>query len=415
MKKLPPRAEELSRELAANLSVDRETPSANDVVEIEKKPITVEPTASKTDRFIGCPFPWGQLASDNEVGEPARFGSAFHAGMEAAGKKQRVPLVLKKACAQFDVSYNAVKERVERAIPVLKRWLAGENPWQIDFRKWELSYEDAFAYNIAERTARRCSPPTPDGHVYEDRQPGEIPGTVDLFGFGSWQATSEQTHLKKLRLPLLNAVLILDHKSGFDIGSPMESGQLFTLALAACTAFGVDRAFIGYLHAPAGFDPTIYADDLGRTQLDEHANALAEAQARRGQGFIRPGSYCKWCQTFSICPKNEGALIELRGSRELTTADSVGKAHERLQAFRKRFAELEAIADAHIRRWIRENGDAVRPSDGRDVGFVERPYTNLSQESIKRALGPIKGGKLIDKLRKMGVIESGTRLELRVK
>jgi PD-(D/E)XK nuclease superfamily len=396
VKKLPPRAEALSRELAANLSVDREAVGANDVGE---SPKTAEPTASKTDRFLGCQWWLGKEITDNEVGEPARFGSAFHAGMEAEGRGKRgrtLNVAIKQASKQFDVPYDAVKERVERAIPVLKRWLAGENPWQIDFRKWELSYEDAFAYNIVERTARRCSPPTPDGHVYEDRQPGEIPGTVDLFGYSQ------------------NAVLVLDHKSGFDIGSPMESGQLLTLALAACTAFGIDRAFIGYLHAPKELAPTLYSDDISKTQLDEHANALAEAQARRGDGSLRPGSYCKWCQTFSICPKNEGALLELRGSRQLTTAESVGRAHEKLQAARKRFMELEKVLDDEIRKWIRENGDAVR-SDGREVGFVERPYTNLSQESIRRALGPIKGGKLIDRLRKMGVIESGIRLELRVK
>ena len=207
---------------------------------------------------------------------------------------------------------------------------------------------------------------------------------------------------------------MLDYKSGFDIGAVYESGQLLSLALAACRLYGVEKAFIGYLHAPGHMEPTVYADSVDAKSLQLHADALLAAYRSIGDGRLRPDSYCKWCQAFSVCPSNAGALVELRGKRALATAEDVGAAHQRLQEMRKRFAALEAQVDAEIRSWITQNGDAVRP-DGKDVGFVPRPFTNLSQASIKRALGELKGAKEIERLRKLGCIESGERKELRVK
>jgi hypothetical protein len=405
------KAVEISRELQQTLFDEEVAEAVEAVFNITPTPI-VEPTASKTDRFLGCSFPWGKPQTDNEVGEPARFGSAFHAVLESRlkGKRGRdATAILKKIAASYDVSAVAVDERVDAAIPILRAWLGGENPWRINFAKtWKLSYEETIAYNIETGKARRCDPPTSDTHEYRDRQPHEIPGAIDLLGVGVDEKTKLRNGFNH------NTVLVLDHKSGFDVGSPMESGQLKTLALAAARLHHADKAIIGFMHAPAGMTPTIYADTFDAGDLSRHASNLLEAENRRNSGFIRPDFYCRYCQTFSACPVNQPALIELRNSKSLQTAEDVGAAHQKMQEMSKRFQTLASTIDAEIRAWIRQNGGGVRP-DGREVDFVERPFTNLSQASIIRALGKLEGGRMIERLKKLGCIESGQRKELRVK
>jgi hypothetical protein len=362
----------------------------------------IEPTASATDRFLGCSWPWGKPATDNVVGYEARFGLAFHTVLEAhlrhrgRGADKIISRIAKKAAKHHDVDGAEVDERVNGALPVLRAFLAGDNQWSISFDAWGLAYEVALAYNVVTGTARGVDLPTADTHEYLDRLPGEIPGTFDLLG-----ASHE-------------AVLVVDHKSGFDVGSPIESGQLLTLALAAARNTDADHAFVAFMHAPKGTAASVYADRIDKETLDRHASALLEAHGRRGSGTLRPDFYCKWCRAYSACPTNRPALVELRGKSALKTPEDVGAAYERLREHQRRFEAMADIVDAEIRHWIRENGDAICPS-GREVGFVERPFTRLSQQSIVDALGKVAGGRMIEKLRKLGAIESGTRKELRVK
>ena len=187
-----------------------------------------------------------------------------------------------------------------------------------------------------------------------------------------------------------------------------------TLALAAAKLYGCNNAIVGFMHAPAGFTPTIYADTFDADDLNRHAANLLEAENRRDSGFIRPDFYCRYCQTFSACPVNQPALIELRNGKALQSAEDVGAAHQKLSEMKKRFESMADVIDGEIRSWIRQNGEAIRP-DGRPVDFVSRPFTNLSQASIIRALGKLEGGRLIERLKKLGCIESGERKELRIK
>lgn len=406
-----PRLRDLSSELAESLA--DEFGSANDDsfdTLITGEP--VEPTASKTDRFLGCAWPWGRPATDNEVGFPARFGSAYHEAMELSrkGKKFRWALIAKKWGA--DIEVESLKERVSKSLPVLKRWLAGSNPWKIDFTKWKLSYETALAYNMLAETARECQKPD-ERHRYTDRKEGEIPGTVDLFGVGN-DGRKPKPGYEKMRSLLVkqNAVLIVDYKSGFDVGSPIDSGQLRTLALAACRLYGVERAYIAYLHAPATFEPNVYADSLDADDLRRHADALVEAHRRRGDGTLKPDYYCRYCAVFSICPTNQKALIEIRLKSALKTPEDAGAAYAKLKVMDRRYLQLRSIVDAEIRRVVEREGFAMTP-DGRSVEFVEREYESLSKTNLMEALGPEKGGRELNRLRKLGVVQVKKRKELR--
>jgi hypothetical protein len=392
---------ELQTRLETHENIELQRASNDNAADVVKIAL---PTASKTDRFLGCQWWVGKPITDSNVGHGALYGSAFHEVMAGVEPKQ--------ACAKFGIEeVDDIIARAKAATDILKTWLRGGNPWQLRFDTWRISKEISISYNIETATARACAPPTVDAHEYADREDDEIPGTVDLLGIGC--ASTKFAHLKK-PTPKVDAVLIGDHKSGYDIGSPHESGQLLTLALAACRLYKVDKAYIFFLHAPGHMEPTIYADVVDADGLQAHADALQAANAKINDGTLRPDYYCKWCQAFSVCPSNAGALVELRGKRTLVTAEDVGAAHLRLQEARKRFEGLSSQIDNEIRVWIAKNGSAVRP-DGREVGFVDRPFTNLSQASIIRALGEIKGRREIERLKKLGCIESGERPELRVK
>jgi hypothetical protein len=65
-----------------------------------------------------------------------------------------------------------------------------------------------------------------------------------------------------------------------------------------------------------------------------------------------------------------------------------------------------------MRAYVAKNGPCPRP-DGQLVDLVPRPRTNLSQASVVRAYGPLKGVKVLAKLKKDGAIEEKENLELR--
>jgi uncharacterized protein DUF2800 len=403
-KEMSETTERLSRELQESL----DTP-------IDTKTITVLPSASATDRFLACAYPWGKVvdAFEGEVDAAARFGSAFHEGLAFRIAKKGAQKHYRALAKKYgdDINPSALRDRIDAAYPVLTTWLGGDNPWGIDFTRWELHVEKAYAYNIEAETARWCDNAS-ENHEYLDRQPNELPGTADVIAANSFRRNNPKWNPPKFGSR--NFVLILDHKSGWEVGSPRESGQLRSLALGGCRLYNANRAIVAFLHAPENMAPTVYADTLDADDLKQHAADLRDANARAGDGSMKPGEHCKYCRVFSVCPTNAGALVQLRGSFAIRSAEDAGLAHQTLGEFRRRFASIDAAVDAEIRAWITKHGDALRP-DGREVGFVERDYTNLSQASIVRALGKLEGGRLIQKLKKLGCIEESKRRELRVK
>jgi DNA-binding transcriptional ArsR family regulator len=169
------------------------------------------------------------------------------------------------------------------------------------------------------------------------------------------------------------------------------------------------RIVVGFVHAPANSRPTIYAEEITHKALAEYARNLHTALERVGDGSLRPGPWCKYCPARGVCPTRTSALAELKAPQGIAlTAERVGARHQALEIYR----DLAHQVDEENRAWITKNGAAVRP-DGKLVDFISRHYSNLSQASIVRALGPIKGGEMIDDLKEKGCIEQGERMELR--
>jgi len=190
--------------------------------------------------------------------------------------------------------------------------------------------------------------------------------------------------------------------------SPGESGQLRTLALALSHIMKVTRIVVAYFHAPAGGLPEVYADEITFKDLAAHRAALNAAMAHVGTGWLRPGPWCGTCPALSACPTQTSTLVALKRSTGPLTAERVGAILETTAQYDK----LRDMLRDEARGWIRKNGPAVTPS-GSVYELVEKDVTNLSQASIVRALGELKGRKEIERLKRLGAIETSKRVELR--
>lgn len=377
--------------------------------------IVAEPTFSKTDRFLACQWWVGRevtVEAFEEVDISARFGSAFHEIMcsrfrhpRAQRSRVSVKAVAKKWSVNGDIDTQDLKSRVDAAEKTVQGWLKVHG-WS----KAKFEFETSFAYNMNTGEVRRCAPHD-EHHVYRDRKENEICGSVDL-------AAVRKRHLgSNLGSPITD-LLVLDYKSGFLIQEVEKSGQLKTIGLALGKFFGATSVTLGLVHAPAIGSVDILVDEftledyLADDRLRRHAIDLVVAQGNRGNGSLRPGEWCKWCPALAQCPAHTSALAEMRGNSSLATPEDVGQAHQKLTQFRSQFRQYDELITRELRQWVKANGAAPRP-DGQSVDLVERPYSNLSQLSIIRALGELHGKREIERLRKLGCIEEGRRPELR--
>jgi PD-(D/E)XK nuclease superfamily len=391
--KMTPRVMEMTRVFAQD--EERDVPSTPAPQEAPRKLLV--PSMSKSDLLLTCQWPWGRMAPPEEVGEEARFGSAFHEVM-ANTRVDDAPQA-KRAAKKWGVDAKALEERFRPARKLLKEFLAGDNPWGVKFTK--VFYEQSYAINPRMGEARLIEGPREEDHVYPDVQDGEIPGTADVVAISADQRT----------------ILVLDHKTGFDIPLVQGAGQLLSLMLAVSrvAAFEneqghgppIKRRCIAFLQAQAGVPPVILADTVSEEELINHRMRLAKAQARIGDGSLVPGEHCRYCPAFMICPTQTSSLVALKKNGPLTS-ERVGEIHQALGEY----AHLKERLGEMIHGWVKQHGAVTRP-DGKVLAFISRPYSNLSQASIRRALPTKEAEALINKLRANGCIEEGEREELR--
>lgn len=382
-------------------------------------------SASKSATFLKCQWaydPSRELEPDGGSAA-ARYGSSFHEiiawcltyCMRTGEPDAGYPMIV-AASAEKWRSKSAGHELAAHAwgsFVYLRSWLLGKNPWGVNMAPWSFKdashrgkwrVESSYALKMNKPVSvRSVASPSIEGHRY-DLEPGEIGATADLEIFDS-------------------VGLTLDHKTGSskDFSSPAEDEQLRSLGLAhGETATPI----LAVGHFDRRGLPMIYAEEAGAGVLKKHAASLRKAMRRVGDGSLTPGPWCKTCPGRSICPSQFANLIPAAENvasqvldaelvriprSSLTTADSVGRAH-----FFK--AELGRLLDKlgdEIRVWVEAHPDdvATRP-DGKSLEFVDRSYESLSKTSIVEALGKVEGERLIEKLRKMGVMKAGSRKEL---
>jgi hypothetical protein len=338
----------------------------------------LQASMSRTDLLLQCQWPFGRELEKEPAGEEAKLGTEVHA-------------VLAKRLQGGEAKCKSLEihERSAEAMAVLVPWLRGENPWR---RSWLTGGKEVeVSYGWRNGKGRKIAPPSEDTHTYPDVFPQELPGTVDLALTGAG-------------LPLV----VLDHKTGREVGPPAESGQLMSQALPLLKPHH-KRIILAYGHYPADGDAQVIADEVSRDDLNRHAAKLKTAMAKIGDGSLRPGSWCKLCPALRECPTQTSALAELKAPQGMVlSAQKAGAIHETLA----HYDGLKRKLQEQIQDWVTENGPAIRP-DGKVVDWIERPYSALSQASIKKAYGPEEGTAVLEKLEADGALTRGVRKEFR--
>lgn len=386
-----------------------------------------QPSASKTEILLLCqrPFDPAIEAEPDEPGEPARYGSAFHAVIAACLRSPKKKPLEKNAAGFARAATRAARDHdvkdareelaghVKSSVKVLRNWLTRE---KLEVAEVEKAYA---VWPHPDGWKSRAIASHDEDHRYKSA-PGEVPGTVDLVA----------TNSNRKR------VVVLDHKTGYvedwfaaddfvGFARPTTVAQMRTLGLA------VKANEVGIFHADRKGLPIVYAEPYELDEQRRHNRALYEALSRVGQGFLRPGPYCKRCPARVGCPARAADLLVESAEVLVKAANAValepvdpnalfalptepppeGMLEMRAGALYdmlKRFRELEKAGSAELRRLVKA-GKIIETRDGKVLSLRTQTYESLSKKSVLEALGKVAGEKLISQLRKKGVIREATR------
>jgi len=379
--------------------------------------MNLQPSASRTALLLACPRPFDpELDVElEEPGEPARYGSAFHqviaACLRGSAKKPLEKSIaaytreINRATKKFDVVAAAqeLAGHVKSSVQVLRKWLAREN---LIVQQVETA-RAVHATAIGDWTRRTISPHDED-HRY-DVVSDEVPGTIDLVAANS------------------KRIVVLDHKTGGideNFARPSLIPQMRTLGLVE---LGARSAVIevAIFHADRRGLPIVYSEEYEPVEQHKHAAALAKAVSRIGQGFLRPGPYCRRCPARTTCPahaadllaESSAALVQsasalavepIQGPLAPATGASIEQRAGALYDLLKKFRALEKAGSEEIKRLVRE-GAVIETRTGEVLALRKQSYETLSKKSVIEALGKVAGERELEKLRKKGALRETTR------
>ena len=373
-----------------------------------------QPTASRTALLLKCQWSFSdsvEIPPEESVGEAPRYGSAFHALLEAAplelGKRfDEGPfgILVDATAKKWSLSRSVAEElagHVRGSLPVLQKWLAGKNPFDMKFNVKALRREKSWAIKpfrgrrLIHAEAREIANPTTDGHVYEELKKGEIAGTEDLGDVG----------------------FVMDYKTGsqdHDFAKPAKNDQLRTLALAS----GASTTLVAIFHADRRGLPVIYADELEEDAHRSHARKLALALKRTNSGYLRPGPHCQYCPARTVCPTQTAALLQgaaslvdggmtalatTSKSSAMEKPEDIGRLHQFFSEFDRLKEKAKPLMKARVKALLEDGKLSQRP-DGKVLTIRTRSEERLSKKAIADALGSSEAERLFEKLRKAGAL-----------
>lgn len=238
------------------------------------------------------------------------------------------------------------------------------------------------AYDVSTRTGRIIGEGS--GRDYGTPGPFEIVGSFDVGGVDG------------------DRVVIVDWKTGFaDVEPAATNSQLWFYALAACRAFGLDKAVIRIVYTNQGgrcdeheIDALDLAEFAGR--LEALHTRIAALQAARKRGEIletREGSWCKHCASKPYCPSKNALLVQVAehglaviGDAEMTPQRAAG-AYEQIV----RVEQLVKEARKRLETYVEERGP-IDLGGGRMFGrYVRKGNERLSGDAAVQAIAEIVG------------------------
>lgn len=361
----------------------------------------MQPSASKSYLLTNCAYsfdPLLELPTQDDPGEPARYGSAFHELMAVILQDPAYDLTLVyETLVKWSLPASLADElrtHVTQAYAVLSKWLGGDNPWSHAFTVQDVEASKWLAFWEAGYEIGNCTLDE-NGHVYAGVPDHAIAGTVDLTALGDGQ------------------LVVLDHKTGLgDYSQPASNPQLLTLAAMT----GATIAAV--LHAPRQGLPHVYAEDIDATVLQAHLVKLQHALERVGDGSMRPGAWCQYCPARTVCPAKQGEIINAavrsaeafglalpKRETGIVTPDKLGKLHLMMSQGQK----LLDAAAKEIKAYVRDNpGELVIRPDGKILQLVPVEQERLSKAAVVRALGAVDAEVVFADLRKRGALTTET-------
>ena len=383
----------------------------------------LQPSASRTALLLACPRPFDpELESDPDLaGEPARYGSAFHAVLAACLRSSlKKPLEkaaaayareIDRAAAAYDVRRAAheLAGHVKSSAKVLRNWLDREG-----LVVSEIETARAIAPQANGDFTARPIPPHDEDHRYELKK-GEMGATVDLI---AQSANRVRT-------------VVVDHKTGSGdedkFAQPASIPQMRTLGLLSVTR-STPHSEVGIFHADRRGLPIVYSEPYERPEQRSHTVELHQALSRIGQGFLRPGRHCARCPARITCPAHAADLLSESAAALVQSANTLavepvdprgllaptsstaalevraGALYELL----KKFRALEKAGSDEIKRLVR-GGAIIETDDGKVLALQTQTYETLSKKSVLEALGKVAGEKELKRLREKGAIRETTR------
>jgi hypothetical protein len=342
-------------------------------------------SASKTDLLLRCAWwasPAVRLPPETQdilkVPEAPRFGRAYHKAKEIWLGGKRPALV--KIAKEYAVDPKKLTDYFRRGSEAVEKLLRKRGWWSEE--RW---VEEKLAYDPFADTGRILV--SKGERDYSSKRVTELPGTVDLGVLSSKRD------------------VLFDWKTGqkqYDID---VNEQMLSLSCASNKIRGrlppirmivrIDDDFV---------EP--YEADTTASELSNHRDRLKIAMRvmlSKNPPMV-PGTYCNWCNALEICPAQAGAYNAPLLLRDFIDGaldrDQMGMIYGRLLAAEN----LTKRVRERITEYVKQNGP-LELDNGKYAKVVPGRTSNLSQASIKRALGPVQGNDVIQQLREAGCIE----------
>jgi hypothetical protein len=381
-------------------------------------------TSSKLPLLRRCGWFPTATWTDDAPGRPAIVGSAVHRLAELAIDGHNRPpgaalgaVDLEELARAYDLSAPEAARLRATAAHLL--------PFLAANIRLGWTTEQPFAWDPRDGSGRAL--PKTTHRAYDGLRPGEIGTTPDVFGW----------------LPDHETVIIMDFKTGADVGSPAENWQLMAQAAAAVDHLGAQAARLVVVYARE--DATTIAETtVDLLDLEAYRVEVLAALEAAAAPDVRPtpgewcGSYTSdgaYCPARATCPALARALAHAApaltpppvfGPPENAehAAQLVALATLAGAALRALEPALEAWADAHDgiplpdgRTWKRhatpvDSPDLSTPHAAevlRELGFGAAVRAATSWSAIKELAGPAGESEARAALAKIRAITTTTR------
>lgn len=326
-------------------------------------------TASGLDRLMTCPTSDVLQHVYTEDTEYTTEGNVFHDFRQRSREVGRAA-----ALAELDDETRAVCER----LPDMSAYK-------------DFAAEVAFAYDPGTGQARELARGKSRDEAYKLARPGEICGTVDAVG-----VTADGT------------VHTLEEKFGHQARPELYEWQVKFAALAACRAWGHERAISDLACQRPDREPDIVRTDYGPLELSFIAADLAtltkRLDAAKSTDPVTQSKHCRYCPAAFTCPANVStlALLAETGPDVRITATRAGEAYHFIQAAEN----VIGIMKKQLRQIAQV--EPVPIGDGRYYGPVQSPGRRaIDGDAAYQALVALRGHEFASAAAEHKVTQAG--------